>query len=97
MSKRPSLSDLAAPKPAAQVPADLDETPVADEAAPDELAKRGRSAKTILVRLEAEGWRELKRLADDRTVETGERHTLNALCVEALNALLKANGRPPLA
>ena len=43
--------------------------------------------KTVLVRMNAEGWRALKMLAVENDT------TVNALAVEALNDLLKKHGK----
>ena len=43
--------------------------------------------KTVLVRMNAEGWRALKMLAVEKDT------TVNALAVEALNDLLKKHGK----
>jgi predicted HicB family RNase H-like nuclease len=46
------------------------------------------SFKGLLIRMNAEGWRELRILAAERDT------TLNALAIEALNDLLKKRGKP---
>jgi predicted HicB family RNase H-like nuclease len=45
--------------------------------------------KTVLVRINADGWRALKILAAE------QESTLNALAVEAFNDLLKKHGKRP--
>jgi hypothetical protein len=46
--------------------------------------------KSILTRVNAEGWKALRLLAVDKDT------TLNALAVEALNDLLRKHGRRPI-
>jgi hypothetical protein len=48
------------------------------------------SFKALLVRLNLDGWRELRILAAERDT------TLNALAIEALNDLLKKRGKQPV-
>ena len=48
------------------------------------------SFKGLLVRMNLDGWRELRILAAERDT------TLNALAVEAFNDLLKKRGKPPV-
>jgi hypothetical protein len=48
------------------------------------------SFKALLVRLNMDGWRELRILAAERDT------TLNALAIEALNDLLKKRGKEPV-
>ena len=48
------------------------------------------SFKGLLVRMNLEGWRELRILAAERDT------TLNALAVEAFNDLLKKRGKQPV-
>jgi hypothetical protein len=48
------------------------------------------SFKGLLVRMNLEGWRELRKLAAERDT------TLNALAIEAFNDLLKKRGKQPL-
>jgi len=48
------------------------------------------SFKGLLVRMNLEGWRELRMLAAERDT------TLNALAIEALNDLLKKRGKEPV-
>jgi hypothetical protein len=47
------------------------------------------SFKGLLIRMNVEGWRELRILAAERDT------TLNALAIEALNDLLKRRGKRP--
>jgi hypothetical protein len=48
------------------------------------------SFKGLLIRMNVEGWRELRILAAERDT------TLNALAIEALNDLLKKRGKEPV-
>jgi predicted HicB family RNase H-like nuclease len=52
-------------------------------------ARDAGSFKSVLVRINVEGWRALKILAAEQEA------TLNALAVEAFNDLLRKNGKRP--
>jgi hypothetical protein len=56
-----------------------------------------RRRKAIMVRMNPEGWKELKSLSTELTVSTGEHVTMQALATEAINTLLEAHGKPPAA
>jgi Antitoxin-like ribbon-helix-helix len=59
---------------------------------PKTTGPRGRSPgafKSVLVRINSDGWRALKILAVEQEA------TLNALAVEAFNDLLKKHGKRP--
>ncbi len=94
--KRPSLRDLASPKPgqAASEPQTV---------ASDPEAGRGRAGaqpdgrKAILVRLSPEGWRSLRDLAAELTLTRGEAVTMQSLLLDSINGLLRQHGRPPVA
>lgn len=99
--KRPSLTNLAVPKPtpaAAVQPAEpttLSSTPTATAAVPavprTPVPRRSPpDMKTVQVRINRRGWSELRRLAEDN--ET----VLEALMVEALNDVLLKYQKPPI-
>lgn len=96
--KKPTLADMAAKKPAA-----VSSAPAGEEAATTPGERQGRAGaqpdgrKGILVRVAPEGWRELRDLAADLTLQSGNQVTMQSLIVGAVNDLLKENGRPPLA
>lgn len=90
MAKKPSLSDLTTQKPA--------------QAANDENlrkpqigSKELKRTKQVAFRVHLAGWRELSDLAKDLTISTGEKHTAQSMFVDAVNEILKKNGRPPVA
>ncbi len=94
MAKRPSLSELTQRKGGAapvEIPAErLSEETKRAGAQPD-----GR--KGILVRVAPEGWRQLRDLAADLTISSGDQVSMQSLIVDQINKLLRENGRPPLA
>ena len=93
MAKRPSLSDLTNKKGAA----------AAAPAAVATVQRDGRAGaqpdgrKGILVRVRPEGWRQVRDLAADLTISTGQQVTMQSLILEAINSLLQNNGRSPVA
>lgn len=93
MAKRPSLADMTQKK-AQDAPA---------SAAEPSIASGGRAGaqpdgrKGILVRVAPEGWRQLRDLAADLTVSTGQQVTVQSLVVDKINDLLREHGRPPVA
>lgn len=93
--KKPSLADLATRKPAAQA------EPV--EPAQARAESRGRAGaqadgrKGVLIRLQPEGWRQLRDLAAELTLSSGEQVTMQGLVSAAINDLLRQHGRPPVA
>lgn len=92
MAKKPSLSDLTAKKSGQAVPE------VAT--APAKTARAGSQPdgrKGVLVRLRPEGWRELRDLAAELTLSTGEQVSMQSLIVDAINQTLKDNERSPVA
>lgn len=94
MAKRPSLTDLTQKKPAglAAEPAATD-SPVASNRAGSQPDGR----KGILVRVNPEGWKQLRDVAADLTISTGQAVTMQSLVVDAINRILQENGRPPVA
>lgn len=85
--KRPSLSSLVEPKPAAAPePAHQGDAP-ADRAPP---APPPSDLKTMQVRVNRAGWLEMTRLAQDLDIP------LEALMVEAFNDALTKHGKPPV-
>lgn len=94
--KRPRLSDLAAKKPG-QAAANESR---AEAVAGDEAPRRGTQPdgrKGILVRVAPEGWRQLRDLAAELTLDSGDQITMQSLITQAINETLKKHGRPPVA
>jgi len=92
--KRPSLADLAAKKPGPIVPTE----PIHHE--DGDRARRGAQPdgrKGILVRVAPEGWRALRDVAAELTLTLGDQVSMQSLIVDAINEVLKRNGRPPVA
>lgn len=94
--KKPSLADMAAKKPttAAATP-----TP-ATEDAPERQGRAGAQPdgrKGVLIRMSPEGWRALRDLAADLTIQSGSQITMQSLVLDAVNDILRKNGRPPVA
>jgi hypothetical protein len=92
MSKRGSLSDFAAKKPAADLPA-----PVPGDK-PDDVAPREKAKRiSIAIRLNPQAWRQLHQL----TLELGEQRDTRLhqhdLLIEALNDLFTKYRKPPIA
>lgn len=95
MARKPSLADLATRKPTV-----AQEMPPAAAESRAGAARAGAQAdgrKGILIRVQPEGWRQLRDLAADLTLSSGEQVTMQSLLVDALNDLLRKNGRPPVA
>jgi hypothetical protein len=93
--KKPSLADLATKKPA-----QISEPVLRSEDTVRAGAKRGSQPdgrKGILVRVNPEGWRHLRDLAAEKTVESGDQVTMQSLITDAINDVLKRFGRPPVA
>lgn len=80
--KKPSLSDLAQSKPQETIEK------------PKTSAIR---SKQIAIRVHMDGWKELNTLVAELSHSTGERHSVQSMLVDAINDILKANGRPPVA
>jgi hypothetical protein len=93
--KKPSLADLATKKTAAAT--------IADEPQPHDepkAVKRGSQPdgrKGILIRVNPEGWRELRDLAAELTLSSGDQVTMQSLITDAINDTLKRHKRPPVA
>lgn len=88
MAKKPSLADLTAKKSTA---------PEQAPAATGRAGSQPDGRKGVLVRLRPEGWRELRDLAAELTLSTGTQVSMQSLIVDAINATLKDNKRPPVA
>ena len=88
MAKRGTLANFTEKKPsAAPLPANT-QTPAAH---PPAQAKTAATDRKLTLRINPEAWRQLKLLALD------EGRPAHALLIDALNALFKAKGKPPLA
>jgi hypothetical protein len=95
MTKRPSLADLATKKPTQEQRAEP-----APERATEDAPRRGAQPdgrKGILIRVAPEGWRQLRDLAAELTLDTGQQVTMQSLITDAINDLLKQHKRPPVA
>lgn len=53
--------------------------------------------KGILVRVQPKGWKALRDLAAELTLQSGEAVTMQSLIADAINDVLKRHGRPPAA
>lgn len=98
MARKPSLADMARKTSSISAAADV---PPAEATAV--IERQGRAGaqpdgrKGILVRVAPEGWRELRDLAADLTISSGEQVTMQSLILDAINRTLRDNGRPPVA
>lgn len=89
-ARRGSLANMAVPKnvqSSAPEPAAAEPAPTPKEPSPRRAVA---DMKTVQVRINKQGWKELRDLAADN--ET----SLEALMVEALNDVLLKNQRPPI-
>lgn len=93
MAKKPSLSDLTTKKNATAAPEAIQE-PVKAKA---KAGAQPDGRKGVLVRLNPEGWRELRDLAAELTIATGDQVSMQSLIVDAINRTLKDNKRSPVA
>lgn len=89
MTKRPTLTNLQGQLANKRTAAAMDEAPKKKGKA--KAGAEEKDVKVIFVRLNVEGWRELRKLAlnSDTTVQ--------ALMVDAINGLLRENGHPAIA
>lgn len=85
MGKRATLASLTHKKPAAE-PAAL-----APAAAPAPAKAEGEARKGLIVRLNVEAWKQLKRLALEEEVSAHD------LLIEGVNAVFEKRGKPPIA
>lgn len=95
MAKRPSLADLTAQKPST---AKIEPAAVAGSSAM--AGVKGFQAdgrKGVLIRFQPEGWRHFRDLAAELTLSTGQPVTMQSMIIDAVNEILKRNGRPPVA
>ena len=97
MTKRPSLAGLQSrlqSKGSAPAEASAAEPAPAEAVAatppPARGARRNAAVKTAMIRINPEGWRELRRLAIDLDTP------LDDLLIEAANEMLQRHGRPAL-
>ena len=97
MARKLSLTDMTNKKPAAA--SEQPETEMVAEM-PRGKKRAGLQAdgrKGILIRVETAGWRELRDLAAELTIKTGEQVSMQSLITDAINDLLRQHGRPPVA
>lgn len=92
--KKPSLTDLAAKKPTA---APTEEPRTYEERRPTKSGTQPDGRKGILIRVNPEGWRELRDLAAELTLSSGGQVTMQSLITDAINDTLKRHKRPPVA
>ena len=98
MAKPPASGS--GPDPPKAAPQDDAETVQAWlEAAPKARGRGGRppARKGILIRVHPEGWKALRHLAIEKSLEAGRTVTLQEVMLEAVNDYLQKNGMPPTA
>lgn len=94
MVKKPTLADMAAKKPAPAAPLPAEASAPTQAAEPAAAVDR---RKSIMVRVNPEGWKALRDLAATLTIESGKPVTMQSLILDQINELLRTNGRPPVA
>ena len=95
MAKRPSLAELTAQKPSSGMTEPSAGAGSATMAGVKGFQNDGR--KGVLIRFQPEGWRHFRDLAAELTLSTGQPVTMQSLIIDAVNDILKSNGRPPVA
>jgi hypothetical protein len=96
MSARQTIAEPAAKNPERRAQPET----VTKDASGDQTHRRGLPAdgrKGILVRVAPEGWRQLRDLAAELTLSSGDQVTMQSLITEAINETLKKHGRQPVA
>ena len=93
--KKASLTDNAAKKPRERVQPEADRNDTGEQTRRRGVPADGR--KGILVRVAPEGWRELRDLAAELTLSSGEQVTMQSLITQAINETLRSHGRRPIA
>jgi hypothetical protein len=69
----------------------------------DQLAPRisggsaGAARKGILIRVQPQGWKALRHLAIEKSMDAGRTVTLQEVMLEAINDYLQKHGKPPVA
>ena len=53
--------------------------------------------KGILIRVQPEGWKALRHLAIEKSMDAGRTVTLQEVMLEAINDYLQKHGKPPVA
>ena len=57
----------------------------------------GAPRKGILIRVKPEGWKALRHLAIEKSMDAGRTVTLQEVMLEAINDYLQKHGKPPVA
>ena len=82
------------PKPAAAEDGPQDED--LDQLAP-KVSVSTALRKGILIRVQPEGWKALRHLAIEKSMDAGRTVTLQEVMLEAINDYLQKHGKPPAA